>query len=53
MGQDDGLDLTRRNRQVSPILQPPFFLSLEQAAIDQQLVAAAATCLLPRLLAMC
>ncbi len=41
VGQDDGMDGTRRNGQFRPVLKPPFLLSLEEAAIDQQLEAAA------------
>jgi len=38
VGQDNSLNLMRRNGKFRPVLQPPFFLSLEKPAIDQQFV---------------
>jgi hypothetical protein len=37
VGKDDGLNPARWNGQLRPVLQPPFLLSLEEAAINQQL----------------
>ncbi len=42
VGEDERIDLVGGHRQVLPVALAPFLLSLEEAAVDQHLVAAAA-----------
>jgi hypothetical protein len=37
VGQHHGVNLAGRNRSVFPVAKSPFFCSLEQAAVDEQL----------------
>ena len=37
MGENDGVNLTRRNGQIGPVALTPFLLALEKAAIDENL----------------
>ena len=40
MGDDDGVNLFRRDRSVAPVPFAPFFGTLEEPAVDQDLQAA-------------
>jgi hypothetical protein len=43
MGKNDGTNLPRRDRSVPPVALAPFFLSLEESAVDQNLESLLAT----------